>query len=167
MAVQSEAIFAELHQLFEDLKTSSAKCQAAEESNKDSGDNLTAKSTQDGLQEMVVRLDEILAQCPKDDGMYVKLVSMKSSLLYERAKILLSLENYPGCQVFLENALEIVEELSGHKLITYLYLRLMNHLAYVLSREGNLKKSKEVLEKITSMKLSGDVQIYRLSWEGR
>lgn len=164
MEACSGNIYEELQLLFEDLKATTDKSlrTTVDEKNNDSGDkSQTVKTTQNALQELIGRLDEILTNLSKDDDSFVKLLSMKSSLLYERAKILLSLDDHLGCQSYLEKALDIIDDLNEHPQITYLYLRLMNHLAYVFSRQGKLQKSKEILEKITKIVPSADVKVYR------
>lgn len=158
----NEVIFNELQLKFSQLKKDSVKPQQLEDKLKEQGDaSDTAKATQVGLQELIERIDETFSTLPKDDDAFIKLLSMKASLLYETAKISLSLNDYLTCQAFLERALKIIEDLDDHSQITYLYMRLMNHYAYVMSRQGKLKKSKEVLEKITSLTPAADVKVYR------
>lgn len=160
MSAISEGVFDELRSLFDDLK----KIHHGEEKQQDSGDmNQNPQATQINVDKIISYIDEILEKASTDDNNYLKLLAMKSSLLYEKAKLLLSLEDVSGCQQNLEKALEIIVDVHENAQILYLYLRLMNHLAYVISKQGDLIKSKEILDKITQQNIGLDIIVYRYS----
>lgn len=158
MSVINNSIFEELTTLFDDLK----KIHHGEDKQQDSGDmNQNPQATQINVDKIITRIDEVLTNSSKDDTNYVKILAMKSSLLYEKAKLLLSLEDVHGCQKNLEEALEIISNYSENSQIVYLHLRLMNHLAYVISKQGDLVKSKDILDTITQNVSTSDIIVYR------
>lgn len=158
MSAISDNVFSDLKNLFEDLK----KIHHGDEKLQESGDtNQNPEATQNNVDKIIAYIDNVLTKSSKDESKYIKIVAMKSSLLYEKAKLLLSLENIEGCQQNLEQALGIIAETCDDSQIAYLYLRLMNHLAYVISKQGDLPKSKEILDKITQQNIAPDILVYR------
>ncbi|KAI4462674.1 kif1-binding protein [Holotrichia oblita] len=160
MALIDECVYKELEDLFENLKKSCQKI--ADDANNESGDKLqeTTTKTQEKLTALSTRLDEILCIITKDNEAYPKITAMKASLLYEKAKILLSTEENSECKTKLDEALALITEIKEHPLITYLYLRCVNHLAYVLSKLGDFDKSRKLLEDITNYELNPNVLVY-------
>lgn len=158
MSVIDENTFTELHDLFEELR----KTHHGEDKTQESGDNSqNTQATQNSVDKIIKHIDDILSNSSKENKHFKKLLAMKSSLLYEKAKLLLSLEDNAGCQENLEGALEIISDLHQDSQISYLYLRLMNHLAYVLSKQGDFVKSKTILETITQHVVPPDIIVYR------
>ncbi|GJQ78804.1 hypothetical protein Trydic_g2646 [Trypoxylus dichotomus] len=160
MALIDECVYKELEDLFENLKKSCQKI--ADDTNNESGDKLheTTSKTQEKLTALSSRLDEILNIITKENEAYPKITAMKASLLYEKAKILLSTDENPECKVKLDEALALITEIKEHPLITYLYLRCVNHLAYVLSKLGDFNKSRNLLEEITSCEFNPNIVVY-------
>lgn len=161
MALIDECVYKELEDLFENLKKSCQKI--ADDANNESGDKLheSTTKTQEMLTALSTRLDEILAVITKEHEAYPKITAMKASLLYEKAKILLSTDENAECKVKLDEALELITDIREHPLITYLYLRCINHLAYVLSKLGDFGKSRQLLEEITNYEQPQNILVYR------
>lgn len=89
----------------------------------------------------------ILAKHNKDSEEYLKIISMKASIVYEKAKIMLSENLLSDSQILLEEALALIKDYSEHPKVAFLHMRIVNHLTYVLSRLGQLEEAKELLLK--------------------
>ncbi|XP_017784357.1 PREDICTED: KIF1-binding protein homolog isoform X2 [Nicrophorus vespilloides] len=156
MAALSEATCKELEDLFENLKKTSQKPEVLKH---DAGD----KTQQNLLQEMFVslqtRLDEIFATVKETEGQ-TKVLAMKSSLFYENAKIKLTVDDFAASKENLDKALEIIKDYITDPFMVYLHLRIINHLAFTLSKLGDYEKAKELLEEITTLEAKPDVIIY-------
>lgn len=161
MALVDECVYKELEDLFENLKKSCQKI--TDDANNESGDKLqeTTTKTQEKLTALSTRLEELLSVITKENEAYPKITAMKASLLYEKAKILLSTDDNVACKVKLDEALELINDIKEHPLITYLYLRCVNHLAYVLSKLGDFSKSRQLLEEITNYEIKPNILVYR------
>lgn len=158
MSIISDNIFSDLKNLFEDLK----KVHNGDEKQQESGDtNQNPEATQNNVDKIIAYIDNVLSKSTKGDNVYVKILAMKSSLLYEKAKLLLSLDDLQECKQNLEQALDIISDVKSDNQILYLYMRLMNHLAYVVSKQGDLTKSKEILDNITQQTVSPEILVYR------
>lgn len=157
MSLKIENTFRELNDLFEELRKTHHG-----NKNQESGDNFqNIRATQNNVDNIIKHIDEILNKSSKDNKHFKKLTAMKSSLLYEKAKLLLGQADNVSCQENLELALEIILDFYQDPQIYYLYLRLMNHLAYVLSKKGDLVKSKTILETITQKVAPSHIIVYR------
>ncbi|XP_022902913.1 KIF-binding protein-like [Onthophagus taurus] len=158
-----ETVYKELEELFDNLKRSCQKI-ADDAANNESGDKLqeTTGTTQEKLANLSTRLDEILQtlSVAENGPDYPKIIAMKASLLYEKAKILLSTEENEECKNKLDEAIAMIDKMKENPHITYLYLRCINHLAYVYSKLGNFDKSKEILENITKYEIKDDILVY-------
>lgn len=89
----------------------------------------------------------ILAKHNKDSEEHLKIISMKSSIIYEKAKILLAENLLTESKTLLEEALDIIKDHSEHPKVAFLHMRIVNHLTYVLSRLGQLQEAKQFLLK--------------------
>lgn len=146
----------ELKLLFEDL--SKATVGHAEEKLHNAGDNEDHVNMQ--FAKLQNRLDAILPNASQDSALYYKILTMKYSLEYEKAKIYLNREEIDSAQSVLEKLLSQILEHKNHAQLTFLYLRTINHLAYLLSKKGELEKARELLEEVTKERLE-DILVYR------
>lgn len=89
----------------------------------------------------------ILAKHNKDSEEHQKIISMKASIIYEKAKILLAENLLAESKTLLEEALDIIKDYSEHPKVAFLHMRIVNHLTYVLSRLGQLQEAKQFLLK--------------------
>lgn len=89
----------------------------------------------------------ILAKHNKDSEEHLKIISMKASIIYEKAKILLAENLLAESKTLLEEALDIIKDYSEHPKVAFLHMRIVNHLTYVLSRLGQLQEAKQFLLK--------------------
>ncbi|CAH2020595.1 unnamed protein product [Acanthoscelides obtectus] len=105
-------------------------------------------------------IDQFLEQAEEDSSEYMKLLSMKASVLYEKAKMCLSKNQFGPCKEFLEKGLSIIKDRSDHPQIHFLYLRIVNYLSYVLSRTCDLDQAKNLLESIVNAELKIEPLIY-------
>lgn len=144
----SQDTLAELKTLFEGL--SKASVSRPDETTQDSGDSEDNLTVQFG--KVQSRLDDILSEVFKESDIYYKVIAMKHSLTYEEAKIYLNKNETDIAQEILENTLESLIENKQHPQLAFLYIRIVNHLAYLLSKKGELEKARELLEEVTENK---------------
>lgn len=147
----------ELKQIFDGL-TKAANFSLSEIlPNAGDGDNLKAQFVN-----AEKRLEEIIGTVNKESALYFKLLTMKSSLLYEEAKIRLNKDDVDGAQELLERTFSAVYDHRNHSQVAFLYLRVVNHLSYLLSKKGELPKAQHLLEEVTTSKAKvTDVIVYR------
>lgn len=144
----SQATLTELRTLFEGLsKTSTARPDDAAQNAGDSEDRLTVQ-----FAKLRKRLDEILSEVADGSDAYYKVVAMKHSLTYEEAKIHLNRNETEMAQEYLEKTLEGLLEHKQHPQLAFLYIRIVNHLAYLLSKKGELERARALLEEVTTNK---------------
>ncbi|KAF5300024.1 hypothetical protein FQR65_LT09281 [Abscondita terminalis] len=105
-------------------------------------------------------LDNLLNAFVEKNDEYVKLLSMKASLFYEQSKILMLLENFEASKQYLRNALNLIQDFNSHPQIEFLHQRLMNHLAYLLSKDGDFEESRKLLESACNNSDCNQVLIY-------
>ncbi|CAG9762907.1 unnamed protein product [Ceutorhynchus assimilis] len=106
------------------------------------------------------KIEEILIKSSKDSEEYVKLMSMKTSIIYEKAKILLAENLLPESLKLLEEALDLIKDLEEHPKIAFLHMRIVNHMTYVLSRLGQLDQAKEMLTKAIDNETKYNPEVY-------
>ncbi|XP_060531498.1 KIF-binding protein-like [Cylas formicarius] len=94
------------------------------------------------------KIEVVLNNVVKNSEEYLRTICMKSSILYEKAKILLSENLLAEGNDMLEDSLKVISDYSEHPQVRFLYLRVMNHWTYVLSRIGHLEKAKDALTQI-------------------
>ncbi|KAK4887643.1 hypothetical protein RN001_003914 [Aquatica leii] len=109
---------------------------------------------------LVESLDNTLNAFSEKNDEYVKILSMKVSVMYEQSKILMLLENFQASTQLLQNALELTRDFVNHPKIAFLHMRLTNHLAYLLSKAGNLEESSKLLESVCGNSDLTEVLIY-------
>nr|CAH7743868.1 unnamed protein product [Callosobruchus chinensis] len=106
------------------------------------------------------KIDELLKKTEEDSSEYIKLLSMKASVLYEKAKTCLAKTQFGTCKELLEKGLSVIKAYSDHSQIHFLYLRIVNYLSYVLSRTGELEKAKNLLEAIVNSESKLEPLVY-------
>lgn len=146
----------ELKQLFDSLtKTAGGRSNERPQNAGDSDDLTQQFST------LQSRLENILTKIKTESDLFYKVLVMKNSLTYEEAKIRLAAEDISGSQEFLEKTLACIHEYRNHPRVMFLYLRIVNHLAYLLSKKGELEKAQELLEEVTKSEVGSDALVYR------
>lgn len=135
----------ELKTLFESL--SKARPDDTAQNAGDTEDHLTVQ-----FAKLQTRLDEILTEATEGSEAYYKVIAMKHSLTYEEAKIHLNRNETETAQEFLEKTLDGLSEHKQHPQLAFLYIRIVNHLAYLLSKKGDLEKARGLLEEVTTNK---------------
>lgn len=152
----SKDTLTELKQLFDSLtKTAGGRIN---EKQQNAGDIDELPEQFSNLQN---RLENILINVQTDTDLFYKIVVMRNSLTYEEAKIRLAAEDISGSQELLEKTLACIHKYRNHPRVVFLYLRLVNHLAYLLSKKGDLEKAEELLEEVTKIEIGDDVLVYR------
>lgn len=117
--------------------------------NQQSGDsNISGDNWEKNVENIIETIDEHLPKVETGSDDFIRLLSMKASILYEKAKIYLNSEMLDKTQDVLINALNIIEHFAKNPKMTFLYLKIINHLSYSLSRKGDTEKAKELLEKV-------------------
>ncbi|XP_023018156.2 KIF-binding protein isoform X1 [Leptinotarsa decemlineata] len=141
----SKDIFDELKEEFQKLKHPQLdKNEVQEKSNQDS----------------VSKLDEILSKLKKDSPDYIKILAMVVSILYEKAKMALHEKTLEKSKEFLEKGLDLIKEDIDNPQITFVYLRIINYLSYVVSRMGDLERARTLLEAVVSKELLSEPIVY-------
>lgn len=147
---------AELKSLFDDLtKATGVRPGDAVQNSGDSEDRQTIR-----FAKLYGRLDEILNVVPKDSDQYYKTVALKNSLTYEQAKIHLNKNETEIAQEYLEKTVEQLNEVKEHPQVAFLYIRIVNHLAYLLSKKGELEKARVLLEEVTTNTKPENIIVY-------
>lgn len=143
----------ELRTLFDELsKASISRLDDNVQNAGDSEDKLSIEFTK-----FRKRLDELLSETAENSDAFYKVNAMKHSLTYEEAKIHLNKNETDIAQELLEKTLEQLTDLKEHPQLTFLYIRIVNHLAYLLSKRGELEKARELLEEVTKERASSTI----------
>lgn len=151
----SQETITELKTLFDDLsKATIARPDDNVQNAGDSEDKLSVQFTK-----LQSRLDEILSNVQEDSDVFYKVIAMKQSLTYEEAKIHLNRSETDAAQDLLEKTLEQLSEKKEHPQLAFLYIRIVNHLAYLLSKKGEMEKARSLLEEVTENKPT-DIIVY-------
>lgn len=137
-----DTLFQEIHELYENFKTftpfSTSKLT-------ESGDKID-NTSENYFELLISKLDITLTKLSADCDEFVKILSMKTSLIYEKAKLFLSANCLLEAKELLETALNLISEYIHQPQVTFLYLRIINNLSYILSRTNELQRAKELLE---------------------
>ncbi|KAJ8983142.1 hypothetical protein NQ317_014717 [Molorchus minor] len=153
-----------LRKQFQELKDNSSMIakDATDQSIKDSGDGNKKREyiVENEFSLIVSKIDEILSTLEKDSAGYLRILSMKASLLYEKAKICLTNSWFEKSKESLENSLNLIMDYSTEPQIAFLYLRIINYLSYVLSRSGELERARTLLEKVIDDGINCQPNIY-------
>lgn len=95
------------------------------------------------IQRMIEMIDDMMVP---DSPTYSRLLAMRTTLFYERSKLLVSLGEEKIAQDGLTEALDSVKDVIFKPEIIFLAFRIINHCAYLLSKQGEFEKPKELLE---------------------
>ncbi|CAG9853626.1 unnamed protein product [Phyllotreta striolata] len=106
------------------------------------------------------KLDGILTKIKNDSPHYFKALSMAASILYERAKICLNLNLLEESKAYLEKGLQLVEKFIDNSQVTFIYLRIVNFLSYIVSRLNDFDKAKNLLEMVVNSELKCKPVVY-------
>lgn len=154
----SQEIRTELRQLYNDFTAVCLNTRYDDKQQNSSGDtdNIKAQYTK-----LLNRLDEISKEVEKDSDLYYKVFSLKNSLKYEEAKVRLNRDEIDTSQELLESTLSSVSELKNHPKIIFLYLRVVNYLAYLFTKKSELEKARVLLEEVTNLDGIESASVYR------
>lgn len=106
------------------------------------------------------KIDEILSKIKEGTSDHVKVLSMKASIYYEKAKVALNKNLFEKSKEYLEKALNVIKDLKDQPQVSFLYLRVINYLSYVLSRIGDLEKAKNILEETVHADTNLEAKVY-------
>uniref|UniRef100_A0A6P7FSH4 KIF-binding protein n=1 Tax=Diabrotica virgifera virgifera TaxID=50390 RepID=A0A6P7FSH4_DIAVI len=128
----------------------------------DSGEDTTKdqKYLEQEFLELEIKLDQILSNISKDTLNYCKILSIISSILYEKSKVSLNMNALTTSKAYLEKSLNIIKDLSQDPQIRFIYLKVVNYLSYVVSRMGDFEKARTLLEEVVKEELKFDTLVY-------
>ncbi|KAJ8957612.1 hypothetical protein NQ314_006515 [Rhamnusium bicolor] len=159
-----EGFLDDLKQQFQNIKAKSTNNdkEASEKMMEDSGDGNTKDENllENQFSLIVSKLDKVLSTIKKGSGNYLKVLSMKASIFYEKAKIALTNSLFEKSKEYLEDSLNLIQEYAMENQITFLHLRIVNYLSYVLSRLGKLEEAKVLLEKVINADFKSTPTVY-------
>ena len=97
------------------------------------------------IDQMIQRLENLKKSKSEESGsandsLFLRLLAMKNTLLYERSKILVNLGEDSVAMEILESALELIRDSITKLEIIYLALKIINHYAYLLIKKNDFKK---------------------------
>ncbi|KAK9891575.1 hypothetical protein WA026_015533 [Henosepilachna vigintioctopunctata] len=153
----------ELKNIFDKLKIHLNHEKSIDESNQLNNTIPTVNSDilESYFQQLLGKIERYLERSGRSSSEFIKLLTMKASLLYEQAKIKLfyesSIEEAKG---MLQSTLELIENYSEHDYVIFLYLRIVNHLSYLLSKEGKFSDARQLLENILYREYSPNIAVY-------
>lgn len=151
----------ELKQQFQVIKDNSNDKEIREKGLQNSGDG----NTNEILLEyqfflIALKVDEVLSTLKTESPGYLKILSMKASLLYENAKVSLSGNQLHQAKEHLEKSLNLIIDHADDEQIAFLYIRVVNYLAYILSRLGKLETAQSMLEKVINEGIQCNPKVY-------
>lgn len=145
----SKKLYEELHLKYESLKS---VCKTFFSENNPENDGRKHPESKSELEEnfeaVLSTLTDVIHDQPSDNPHYIRLISMKASIYYEQAKILVTENREGSAKQLLEQGLELIREYSKRPDVCFLYLRIANHYAFLLSRCSELKPACELLEEM-------------------
>lgn len=106
------------------------------------------------------KIDEVLSKIKTESPDYLMVLSMKGSILYENAKISLNSNQFHQAKDYLENSLNLIKDHAENEQVAFLYLRVVNYLAYILSRLGKLEAAQCLLEKVIEEGIKTNPKVY-------
>lgn len=126
---------------------------------KESGDKLDSVSD-NHFELLISKLDIISTTLSKGSDEYVKVITMKASLIYEKAKLFLTINCLHEAKELLETALTLINEYTLNTQVVFLHLRIINNLSYILSKTEEFERAKELLEAVIECNVPNPL-IYR------
>ncbi|XP_056635447.1 KIF-binding protein-like [Diorhabda sublineata] len=149
--MEFDEIVIQLKGEYDTIRLFSACKARAEIQIKDSGDdNSNERLLETDFSLIETKLEDILSRITEDSPDYAKKLSMITSILYEKAKVCLTMNLLPASRNYLERALDIMQGYTNNPQITFIYLRVVNYLSYVLSRMGDFETAKNLLERVVN-----------------
>lgn len=151
----------ELKQQFQAIKENPNDKEVKEKALHNSGDGNTNENLLEYQFSLIAsKIDEVLSALKTESPEYLKILSMKASILYENAKICLSSNQLHQAKEQLENSLNLIKDHADDEQIAFLYLRVVNYLAYILSRLGKLETAQTLLEKVLNGGIKCNPKVY-------
>lgn len=145
----------ELKEIFDKLKSYLHFEKVEENKSLEANSNLTIL-----FHELLDKIDEAFGQTNTDSDDFIKLLAIKSSLLYEQAKLNFFSGTESDSLSKLQHTLKLIEDYSDNSRISFLYLRIINHLSYLYSKNGNLHDACQLLENIISKEYNSNILVY-------
>ncbi|CAG9829932.1 unnamed protein product [Diabrotica balteata] len=162
MEFNFENILKQLKDEYQNTKCPSTIKQKQETQVGDSGED--TKTDQKYLEqefcELEIKVDQILSSISKDTLNYYKILSIISSILYEKSKVSLNMNALTTSKAYLEKSLNIIQDLSQDPQIRFIYLKVVNYLSYVISRMGDFERARTLLEEVIKEELKFDTLVY-------
>ncbi|KAG8041831.1 hypothetical protein G9C98_007135 [Cotesia typhae] len=94
------------------------------------------------IEESINKIEEIKVS----ENQYVQLLAMKTTLLYERSKLLTNLNQHDDAEEILAQCLKDINDFITSKELIYLSLRIINHYGYLLSKREDYTEARKILE---------------------
>lgn len=113
------------------------------------------------LKTMLETINNCLKEVDKSSNLYNRLLAMQGALFYQHAKILVHFNETNLAQETLEVCINFLKDSFLIPEVTFLGLRVINHYCYLLTKNGFLEKSLNLLKFAESeyleLKKSGDI----------
>lgn len=94
------------------------------------------------IEESINKIEEIKVS----ENQNVQLLGMKTTLLYERSKLLTNVNQHQDAEEILAQCLKDINDFITSKELIYLSLRIINHYAYLLSKREDYTEARKILE---------------------
>lgn len=91
-----------------------------------------------------IQLDHVL-KANETDSLQMRLSGMNLSLLFEKAKFYFAMKRFTETENFLRESAELFEGNSNKPEIAYLYLKTMNHLAFIIVTKSNKQRINDAI----------------------
>lgn len=129
-----------LHQQYQRIKKlSKSECTGSEEA--------SAIEVKKEINDLIDgAMENIDKKTREEKAQSLRLLAMKITMYYERSKLLISLGDEELSQETLITALNMITDVVSKEEIIFLAFRIINHYAYLLSKQGDLDTSRTVLE---------------------
>ncbi|KAL3265413.1 hypothetical protein HHI36_009617 [Cryptolaemus montrouzieri] len=160
--ILNDTVLGDLKNIFDKLKVHLNNEKTVHEISQNNNIENTTNNeiAQTHLNQLLETIEHYLERSKKSSADYIKLLSMKASLIYEQAKIKLFHESGNDALSMLQSTLELIEEYSDHDYMIFLYLRIVNHLSYLSSKNGKLNDARQLLENVLYKDYSPNVAVY-------
>lgn len=153
-------ILNELKEVFQNIKCSTDKEKPANLVDSSGESKINKNQLENEFEITEAKLDAILTKIKDDSPDYCKVLSMITSILYEKAKICLNSNLFDQSKAYLEKSLNLINNYIDNPQVTFIYLRVVNYLSYVVSRMGEFEKAKNLLEVVVNNELKSDPIVY-------
>ncbi|CAD6238339.1 GSCOCG00008434001-RA-CDS [Cotesia congregata] len=116
--------------------------QKSQKNNENESDDSKSDQINKLIEESIYKIEEIKVL----EDQNVLLLGMKTTLLYERSKLLTNLNQHQDAEELLAQCLKDINDFITSKELIYLSLRIINHYAYLLSKREDYTEARKILE---------------------